>query len=170
MNHVQNLFLDSLITRCIAKSSWNWRKLLLRLFSCLFMHLLCDGPNGPRTKERRNYSKWWKLINPIKWSIIVALMIELIEFKRTNEESGFFGKKLLWVIWWSRSRGDVFTVHGVDTEHVKKILNLHNITRSGSTEVNTTGMDWTMINLVQLRTMLRELVIVQGWDPRKRTC
>lgn len=59
-------------------------------------------------------------------------------------------------------RGDVFTVHDNDTEHVKKILNLHNITRSGSTDVNTTGMNWTMINLVQLRTLLRELVIVQG--------
>jgi len=60
-------YLDSLITRCLTKGSWNQRKLLLRLFSFLFLHLLCDGPNGPRTKEGRNYSKWWKLINLIKW-------------------------------------------------------------------------------------------------------
>ena len=46
-------------------------------------------------------------------------------------------------------RGDIFTVHDSDTKLVKEVLNLDNTVRRGESEVNTTGMDWCMINLVQ---------------------
>ena len=43
------LISDSIITRCLTKGSWNQRKLLLWLVNFLFLYLLRDGSNGPRT-------------------------------------------------------------------------------------------------------------------------
>ena len=42
-----------------------------------------------------------------------------------------------------------FTVHDSDTKFISKILNIENTVHKGQSEVNTTGMHWAMINLVQ---------------------
>lgn len=56
-----------------------------------------------------------------------------------------------------------FTLHGKDTKFMSEILNIESTVRKGNGEMNTTGMDWAMVNLVQLRQLLRELVIVRGF-------
>jgi hypothetical protein len=56
-----------------------------------------------------------------------------------------------------------FTLHDSDTKCIKEILNIENVTNATEREVNTTSMDWAMINLVQLRQLLKELIIVKGF-------
>ena len=43
-----------------------------------------------------------------------------------------------------------FTLHGKDTKYISEILNIQNVIKKGSSDINTTGMDWAMVNLVQV--------------------
>jgi len=56
-----------------------------------------------------------------------------------------------------------FTVHGDDTRHMVEILQNENCIVKARTEANTTNMPWAMINLIQVRRLLRELVFIQGY-------
>ena len=58
-------------------------------------------------------------------------------------------------------RGDVFTLHGANTSLVMELLHVDRVNRPGST--NSTGLDYCMINLQQLRLLLQELIIVRGY-------
>merc|ERR1712127_1010665 len=56
-----------------------------------------------------------------------------------------------------------FTVHADDTRHMVEILQNENCIVKARTEANTTNMPWAMINLIQVRRLLRELVFIQGY-------
>ena len=58
-------------------------------------------------------------------------------------------------------RGDVFTLHGADTKHVTNLLHVDRTIKPGA--ANSTGIDFCMINLQQLRLLLQELIIVRGY-------